>query len=326
MEKNLEYNLYSKHALKFRTDGKLKILMISDIQETLNYDPRSLNAIDRLIEYTAPDLVVLGGDNCDGTVIKTEEEMKAYLEIFSRPMESRHIPWMHVFGNHDHDIAFDDLRKTKIYEQYDWCISKHTENLYGTTNFVLPVRRSDSDKVAFALWALDSNNDFLDSGLVPDKNWPGLNKPFLSGKWDIIHFEQLQWYWNTSRQLEDYAGKLVPGMLFMHIPLWEFQYVVDNPELTGAVGRTDEEMNLAMFNSGLFSLLLQRQDIHTVACGHSHEDCFQGEYCGIRMCMDACAGYSPYGIDSIRGGRVFELDERDLSTVHTYMVHYQDIL
>ena len=71
---NLKDNLYTKIKLKFNQDGKFKILMLSDIQETIDYDKRTLDAMNRIIEYTKPDLVVWGGDNCDGRVLKTEEE------------------------------------------------------------------------------------------------------------------------------------------------------------------------------------------------------------------------------------------------------------
>ena len=85
---NLDNNLYSKISLKFNQDGRFKILMLSDIQETLEYDKRTLEGINKIIEHTNPDLVVLGGDNCDGTVIKTEKELKKYLDIFSEYLEA----------------------------------------------------------------------------------------------------------------------------------------------------------------------------------------------------------------------------------------------
>ena len=114
MKKNLTNNLYLKHKLKFNKNGKFKILMMSDIQETLEFDTRTLENINKLIDTVSPDLVILGGDNCDGTILKNKKDLKKYLEIFSEPMESRKIPWAHVFGNHDHDIKIDDKIKTKI--------------------------------------------------------------------------------------------------------------------------------------------------------------------------------------------------------------------
>lgn len=90
-------------------------------------------------------------------------------------------------------------------------------------------------------------------------------------------------------------------------------------------GSMEEIMKIGMFNSGIFSTILQRNDIKCIACGHSHNDCFEGDFCGIKMCLDACAGYSPYGTDKLRGGRIFEIDENNTSKLTTYMVHYKDL-
>lgn len=325
MKKNLTNNLYLKYKLKFNKNGKFKILMMSDIQETLEFDTRTLENINKLIDTVSPDLVILGGDNCDGTILKNKKDLKKYLEIFSEPMESRKIPWAHVFGNHDHDIKIDDKIKTKMYEKFSYCISKHTNNIYGTTNFVLPIEHSNNDSIAFNVWGLDTNNLMSDSKIKIDENINLLNKPPVSCKWDILHFDQLMWYWNSSIEMEKYFKRKINGIMFMHIPPWEFQYVVDNPDYTRANGNMDEQMKIGMFNSGIFSVLLQRNDIKCIACGHSHNDCFEGNFCGIKMCLDACAGYSPYGNDEIRGGRVFELDENNLDNLFTYMVYYKNL-
>lgn len=231
---NLENNLSLKKELRFNSSGKFKILMMSDIQETLDYDKRTVEGIDKVIEIEKPDLVMLGGDNCDGTVLKTEKELRKYLDIFSKPMESRKIPWAHVFGNHDHDVEIDDIRKTKMYEEYEYCISKHTENIYGTTNFVLPIKYSNRNDVAFNIWGLDSNNLISSTDMPIDKNISALKLPLNSCRWDIVHFEQLMWYWNSSKEIEEYCHKKINGILFMHIPPWEFQYIVENPEYTNA--------------------------------------------------------------------------------------------
>lgn len=325
MNNNLKNNLLLKHELRFNNDGNFKILMISDIQETLNYDKRTLISIDKLVEAQKPDLVILGGDNCDGTVLKTEEELRKYLNIFSTPMEKRKIPWAHVFGNHDHDIEIDDILKTKIYEEYKYCISKHTEDIYGTTNFVLPIKHSNKNEIVFNIWGLDTNNLMTSADIKIDKNINFMKRPSMSCRWDILHFEQLMWYWNSSIEFEKYCNRKINGILFMHIPPYEFQYIVENPEYTNAKGNMEEIMKIGMFNSGIFSTVLQRNDIKCIACGHSHNDCFEGEFCGIKMCLDACAGYSPYGTDELRGGRIFEINENNTSNINTSMIHYKDL-
>lgn len=324
---SIEYDLFSKHTLKFNEDGHFKILMMSDIQEPLNYDPRTLDCMDRLIEKERPDFVMLGGDNCNGLVMHTPDELKAYLDIFSVPMEKRKIPWAHVFGNHDHDMKFDDLTKTKIYEQYPYCVSKHTDGMKGTTNYVLPIYTSSEDRIAFHLWALDSNNSIKDTFKELDfkRDIRPLKRTPVAAPSDIVGFEQLMWYWNTSKKLEEHNGALVNGLLFMHVAPWEFLYIMENPEQTGGVGSMVENMGLGTFNSGLFSTILQRGDIKCIACGHTHKNDFVGTFCGVKMCLDACAGYSPYGIDELRGGRVFILNENDPADIQTYMSAYQNL-
>ena len=325
MTEQLKYNLSSKHKLRFNKDGKFKILMMSDIQETLDCHPRTMPAMHKLVETVQPDLVVLGGDNCNGKTLKTELELREYLKMISAPMEERKIPWMHVFGNHDHDIEVEQVYQNKMYEAHDYCVSKHTEGIYGASNYVLPIWSSKKDEIAYAVWALDTNRKINDTGLAVHEDMKPMKRPQPAERWDILHFDQLMWYWNSSVELEKHAGKKVHGALFMHIAPWEFQYVVDNPDVTGCTGSTVEKMLLGAFNSGIFAEILQRGDIKAIGCGHSHEDCFQGEFCGITMALDACAGYSPYGLEELRGGRVFEIDENDTAKVNTYMVHYAEL-
>ena len=72
-----------KHSLHFREDGTFRVVMMSDLQESSKYDPRSLRSVEVLLEECKPDLVVLGGDNCYGPEIKSEQELIAFLDIFT---------------------------------------------------------------------------------------------------------------------------------------------------------------------------------------------------------------------------------------------------
>ena len=77
----------SKHELRFHGDGSFRILMISDIQETLNYDSRTLVGMRLMMDELKPDLVILGGDNVDGRYVKRYDEFRKYMDIFTAPME-----------------------------------------------------------------------------------------------------------------------------------------------------------------------------------------------------------------------------------------------
>ena len=149
---NLKQNLCTKQKLKFNNDGNFKIVMISDLQETLDFDERTMNGMNAILDSEKPDLVVLGGDNCNGLVVKGEENIKKYVEIMSLPLEKRKIPWVHVWGNHDHDVGIDENFHQSVYMNCEHCLSKSAKGISGQSNFVIPIYSSTSDKIKFNVW------------------------------------------------------------------------------------------------------------------------------------------------------------------------------
>jgi predicted phosphodiesterase len=316
--------------LTFRPDGTFRVLMMSDLQESASYDPRSLRSVEALLDECEPDLVILGGDNCYGPAIRDEEDLKTFLDIFTAPMESRRIPWAHVYGNHDHDVHLPIERQQELYEAYPMCISGHTgDGVHGKSNFVLPVYSRDG-KLTLAVWGLDTNHHVTELDPLIGRSMEqaaGLpNQPVGYGVWGMIYFDQLAWYWNTSLALETEAGHKVPGLLCMHIAPYEYRTAQANPEICVREGHYDERLGSTPFNTGLFSTLLQRGDVRAICCGHTHENDFDAEYCGIRLLWDACVGYSCYGVDERRGGRLFTYHEDSPETVETRMVRTLDKL
>ncbi|MGV2480962.1 UNVERIFIED_CONTAM: phosphoesterase, partial [Salmonella enterica subsp. enterica serovar Weltevreden] len=83
----------------------------------------------------------------------------------------------------------------------------------GTSNQVVTVSSSTGDDDAFAIW-------LLDSGRYAPKEIAGQS---LEGypNWDWLRFDQIEWYAQASRALEERAGRLVPGLVFQHIALHE---------------------------------------------------------------------------------------------------------
>lgn len=317
----------TKHKLKFSKAGSFRVLMMSDIQESASYDPRSLRSVIALLDEANPDLVIWGGDNCYGPEIHSLGDLKAFLDIFAAPMEERNIPWAHVFGNHDHDVPIDADKIQELYESYPMCVSKHTDcSVHGKTNFVLPVYDKTETKPVFNVWGLDTNNTSADlNSLVPGGNMLGEgrlpNNELHVGNYDILHFDQLLWYWNTSCEIERLAGKKIPGLLCMHIAPHEFAMAAANPDKCVINGNFSESLDPGIMNSGIFAEILQRGDIKAISCGHTHMNDFEAEYCGIKLCWDACTGYRCYGIDELRGGRLFEICEADPFNIKTRMIH-----
>lgn len=327
----------TKHKLKCNADGKFRVLMMSDIQDCLQYDERSLRAVSALLNETNPDLVILGGDNCDGRQVTSLEQLKRFLDIFAAPMEERKIPWAHIYGNHDYDVKCDIAEQQALYESYSMCVSKHTdESVHGKSNFVLPIYDRTGNQVVFNVWGLDTKNraDALES-LLPFGNtdiYKSLCLPqnaFDAVAWDIIYFDQLMWYWNTSCDMEKLCGQKIPGLMCMHLPLPEAVAVASNPEHCIKSGDYSDPIGTSALNSGLFATILERGDVKTIACGHAHENDFCGELCGIKICFTGSVGYNPfttYGNDKTRGGRLFEIYEDDAWNVKTTMFHTNEMI
>lgn len=330
----LEYNLFCKHSLRFRPDGTFKVLMLSDIQESADFNPRSRASIEALLDAAQPDMVVLGGDNCFGPDIHSLSDFKTFLDELAALFETRRLPWAHIFGNHDHDLThelgLDIYEQQALYEQYKWCVSKHTEGIHGVTNFMLPVYKHDGNEVAFAVWCLDTNNRANDMNELVGGEMTELSVlPRMSvcdPVWDVVRFDQLMWYWNSSEELENHCGRKTPALMCMHIAPYEHSLVMNNPAECGLVGTCDEIPTPGAFNSGLFSTVLQRGDVKAISCGHTHRNDFSATYCGIQLCFDACAGFTAYGLDRIRGGRLFEICEDDPWRIHTRMIHSLDVM
>lgn len=345
----MQSNLYTKHELRFNAGGKFKILMVSDLHgcgtDRPAFDAEPKGDLKMLVEASNPDLVLLAGDITGGRYgVATEEELKAYLDWITEVLEEKQILWAHVYGNHDNEDGNITCApgvpleaQQQIYESYEHCISKRgPKDIHGVGNYVLPIKSSAGDTIAFNIWGLDSHQDFIE--FEKEYGLEGNNRVCLerniggNTSFDTIRFDQVVWYWNSSKQLEDYCGRPVPGLMYFHTPLHEHAMVLLNPQTTGlrdVVARpvTDglSDIFCAPINNGLFAAVLQRGDVKAIYCGHSHAS-FEGAYCGIRLGFDGSLSYSNSGtLKECRGGRIIELDENNPDKINSYMLRVMDI-
>ncbi|MCQ2485766.1 MAG: metallophosphoesterase [Clostridia bacterium] len=323
----------AKPTLRFNKNGKFRVLMVSDMHLGVNpklkedYNYKVIRGLDALIENTNPDFVMIGGDQCLN--FDTAEKVKAKFEEIIEPITSRKIPWGAVFGNHDRECGINLHEEMKIYESMPYCLAEAgPEEISGVGNYQIPVLASDSDKIKYNLWAMDSQHqvkDFIGKfGLNEDTRFVMPNH-LVDGSGDGCPlFDQVMWYYNKSVGIEKENGKKVPGVMFMHISLPEYITIMRNPEECGAIGSKRESGCATEMNSGLFLASLQRGDIKGYFFGHDHLIDMQGEYCGITMACDAAIGYNMSAHDDLRGGRVIDLYED--GGLETYMVKLIDIL
>ncbi len=327
-----------KHTLRFNQNGKFKIVIFADIQDKYPLNADTLDYMNKILDKEKPDLVLLGGDNhCGG--LNAESLLKTYLTAMCEPMESRKIPWAQIYGNHveggynnniyDKFGAPSKERQQELFEAFPYNVSKGGD-VYGQGNYVLPILRSDSDKIAFNVFGLDTHSylnenpggqTFEDKALLPRPIYGGLE----GSTYETVHFDQIRWYWKTSVALEKYNGSKIPAMMYFHIALNEWNYIAKNPTQTGMVGENREGVWPSELNSGLFQACYERGDVKGMFVGHCHRNDFVGEYMGIMMGFTPTIGsYNYYDADN-RGARVIEINQNDAFNFTTRMVYTKDL-
>jgi hypothetical protein len=108
--------------------------------------------------------------------------------------------------------------------------------------------------------------------------------------------------------------RAVPVLVFLHIPLPEFETVWDADRCRGS---KHESVNCPAHNSGLFDALRAAGRVLGIFAGHDHLNDYEGARSGIRLCYGRATGYGSYGRDGFaRGARVIRIDEgrRDFDT------------
>ena len=330
--------LQTRRPLRFREDGGFRILMMSDAHLKQEKGELTVRAMEKLIDHTRPDLVLLNGDNVAG--FTGPEMFESLLDRLVSPMEARRVPWAHVFGNHDQTPEVPKAYQEAVYERYPYCVSKAgPEELPGCGNYFLPVL-NERDEIVFGVWGLDSQQD-LKTQTVPlcypgDLYWDLMMPGSVSSgsDYDLIRFEQVMWYWNTSVALEKLCGRKIPSLMMFHIPLIEFRAVLLNANRAGLRGEYNEKLCTSEINSGMFAAVFQRGDVKAIFSGHDHINTFDGVYCGIRMGYDGSIGYDAYGArandpgldrERLRGGRIFDVSADDPWNIRTEMVFVKDL-
>lgn len=320
-----------KQTLRFRPDGKFKVLVFSDVHAADTLSPRTQQAIEAVVQKESPDLVLFNGDLNMQPV--SAEEVYENTRAMTAYLEAHHIPWAHVYGNHDTEgrDGLPNLPKEeqqKIFESFSCCLSESGDpSIAGVGNYVLPVLRSDSDKIAFNVWGLDSGSylEHMRPGLYDAAVGCKENATYNHYPFAYIPFSQISWYYRLSQEMETANGDKIPGMMFFHMPLCEYEDLARNFESLHVHGEKLEDVCCSELNSGLFCAALERGDIRIFVAGHDHVNDYEGEYCGIRLAYDASIGFQIYREERLMGGRVVLIDENDAAHPHTYMSYLHDI-
>lgn len=321
-----------KHPLRFDENGHFRVLFLGDPHGGFDMHPQVKPALETVVAAAKPDLVLFPGDLAGCHIgVRNEKELRDYLDYLMEYLETNHIPWAHVYGNHDDNLGLPNDVQETIYESYEWCVSKRSpEDIDGDSNYVLPILAHDSDEPLWNIWALDSHDDnrrFLESyGLDPSMPVRMVNHFGDGGGNDNPHFNQIAWYVKTSEAIERHYGRKVPSILFEHMPLPEYSLIPRNPYITQMDGDYHDQICSSELNFGLFASCLQRGDVKGIFCGHEHINSFTGVYLGIRMSYVGGINYECGCRDDVRGGRIVDFDIADPEHFQTRMLKLQSLV
>ena len=329
-------------GLKF-TNGKFKILILSDLQDTNEPQQETTDMITAAIGKTQPDLIVLLGDNIAGWWNGVdEEETNAAIDAIGKAIEPSGIPFALVFGNHDHEGLGDEENgyteeEAKEYilsrfQNYAGCLATEGEEMTGVGNYNLTIKDSAGERDIFNLWFMDSNPYAEESE---------------GGGYGYVHADQTEWYQKTAAELKaENGGEPMPSLLFQHIIVPEAYNMLseasagDEGAVKGSSGHEDKyfvinseyiydgELNEGpcppIYNGGQFDSWLESGDIIGAFFGHDHTNTFAGEYKGIKLVACPAAGFYSYG--GVHGVRTVTLDENDLTDFESEVIYSDELI
>lgn len=319
-------------TIRFNSDGKLKVLQIADthLEFDRNFDA-SIWVIAEACDVEKPDLVVLTGDNVKP--YDDPEETKKLINALMNIFDSRNIPVAVTFGNHDSEggpMSRKDIMD--YYETFSCVISvDHGEDFKNCATLNIPVLASDSDKVNFNLWVLDSG-DY-------DEDDPR--------HYDRVRTEQIEWYKKTSEKLRaENGGEKVNSVIFQHIIVpevydalkkvdsWqpyavkriynEEEYYTFNPDVVN-YGTLNEKPCPGYYNDGQFDAILETGDVLAMFTGHDHTNAFGVRHKDIDIYTSPTTRYKGLAYTTQYGYRVVEIDENDTSTYKTRVERLYDV-
>lgn len=323
-------------SLKVNDDGKFKIMIISDIQDSITPVNQTVMLMEAALDAEKPDLVVLGGDNIFGMapmLFLSKENAKSAIDNLLKPIEDRNIPFCVVMGNHDAEGALSTYEQMERYMAHPLCLAEVGDVPIGVGNYHLAVENQEG-RPLFGLW-------FLDSGNLASKE--------EGGGYAYVSDEQIHWYEELSSELRRAnEGKPLPSLLFQHIPVPEIydvlmpvskdtigairgqsshrdQYFVANSEYVKN-GTFDEGPCPPDINNGQFASWQKQGDIMAAFFGHDHRNDFLATWQGIDLVYTPGVGFYSYGNGYKHGVRIVELDETKPDTYATRMVYYSDVL
>lgn len=274
--------------LQFNKNKEFKIVQFTDTHINQNDESIDLvlKVIKNVVESEKPGLVVFTGD------IVTENDPKNAYNKISELLTTHNTKWVVILGNHDDEHNTPRIKIANLLTQFPNCLNRVSNDIYGTTNFVLPVGEGKKQALLY----------FMDSNAYSTLN------PKIEG-YGWFDFSQIDWYKKQSAlYTQKNNGKVLPALAFFHIPLPEYKQVWNTDHLI-KIGAKNEDVCSPEINTGMFAAMVEAGDVMGTFVGHDHVNDYIGVLYDIALAYGRCSGArNAYG-ELPPGGRVIVLKE-----------------
>ena len=289
----IEYNDKTGVYTITKTTDDFKILHLTDIHiggslYSYSKDIKALKACYAEIEHTHPDLVVVTGDLCFPLgIMSMSLNNTAPVGQFAAFMRNTGIPWAFTYGNHDTETLasatrqeLNDIYKSLSYKTSGTLLYPYIQpDVMGRNNQLIEIRNADGT-LNTGLFMIDSNA----------YTGEGINV------YDYIHDDQVDWYADEVKRMNNEAGHTVNSMVFFHIPLQEYKtatelylqgsdevkyYFGENPGDHGGI--TNDLVCCSDYPSRMFDTALELGSTTGFFCGHDHYNNASLAYKGVRL-------------------------------------------
>ncbi|WP_130860153.1 metallophosphoesterase family protein [Gracilibacillus phocaeensis] len=271
-----------------KSSANFKIMQLTDLHvgdlPFNDKDQQTLNLIKEQVAFVRPDLLIVTGDLI-WSKNKTDpaQTMEQLIQFFN----TLHTPIAITYGNHDSE---EGVTRTELRAMEKQLTHPATKKHH----FIVEDRECYCIELTNAQGQLENVLYVIDSGAYD----------FLEvGKYAYVHPAQVEWFRRVSHYYKQEKKQTTTDLLFLHIPLPEYQEAWESGETSGEKG---EEVCAPALNTGLFTSLLLDQQVKGVFCGHDHDNDFTAEFHGITLGYGRVTGFNTYGqLD--RGSRIVEL-------------------
>lgn len=277
--------------LRFKDNGELKIVQFTDNHYKWDKggSKAALECVEEVLEWEHPDFVMFTGD------LVYSDHVAQSIDVLTRPLIERNIPFAFVFGNHDCQFDMDHAQIYDYISSREGCVMPERGDSESPDYIIEVASASDQSTTAAMFYCLDSHAAAPMGGV---------------GRYAWLTQPQVLWYKTMSEAMtEKNNGTPVPALMFLHIPLPEAGYAYEDVD-NFVIGTKGEKVCSPELNSGMFCAIKECGDVYGVFFGHDHDNDYAVNYYDVLLAYGRYSGgKTVYNHIGTNGARVILIKE-----------------